>query len=183
MTISAVRLGDDTADFPSDLYIVGSFNGWNPAASVVADSKERGVYVWSSLSLPAVTDDTAAYFSFVTTRHPEWNMVNATHRYGAQSENASIDGSAPVRMFHSDINSASAYAWKATAGTYKVTADLRNMKVSLSQPITSGVDYVEMADGEVVPVYYNMQGIRVDRPAEGLYIVVRGNKVTKEYVR
>lgn len=183
MSISAVRLGDDTADFPSDLYIVGSFNGWNPAASVVADSKERGVYVWNSLLLPAVTDDTVAYFSFVTTRHPEWNMVNTTHRYGAQSENASIDGSAPVRMFHSDINSASAYAWKATAGTYKVTADLRNMKVSLSQPITSGVDYVEMADGEVVPVYYNMQGIRVDRPAEGLYIVVRGNKVTKEYVR
>lgn len=32
-------------------------------------------------------------------------------------------------------------------------------------------------------VYYNLQGVRVDQPANGLYIVVRGNEISKEYVK
>ncbi len=37
------------------------------------------------------------------------------------------------------------------------------------------------ADGQ--PVYYNLQGVRTDNPGRGIYIVRRGNKVTKEFVR
>lgn len=39
----------------------------------------------------------------------------------------------------------------------------------------------ENADAE--PVYYNLQGIQVKNPANGIYIVRRGNKTTKEYIR
>ncbi|MDE6753697.1 MAG: hypothetical protein K2J82_03695 [Muribaculaceae bacterium] len=42
---------------------------------------------------------------------------------------------------------------------------------------------VESVDADVAPVYYNLQGVRVDNPSKGLYIVVRGNKVSKEIVR
>ena len=31
--------------------------------------------------------------------------------------------------------------------------------------------------------YYNLQGVKVTNPAAGIYIVRRGNKVTKEYIR
>ncbi len=36
---------------------------------------------------------------------------------------------------------------------------------------------------EAAPVYYNLQGIRVANPENGIYIVRRGSKVTKEYIR
>ncbi len=39
------------------------------------------------------------------------------------------------------------------------------------------------ADTDAAAVYYNLQGARVTDPAPGLYIVVRGRRVTKEYVR
>ena len=39
------------------------------------------------------------------------------------------------------------------------------------------------ADNNVAPVYYNLQGVRVDNAANGLYIVVRGDKAAKEFVR
>lgn len=39
------------------------------------------------------------------------------------------------------------------------------------------------ADAAKAPVYYNLQGVRVETPAAGLYIVVRGDKVAKEYVK
>ena len=32
-------------------------------------------------------------------------------------------------------------------------------------------------------VYYNLQGVEVAYPENGIYIVLRGNKVTKEIVR
>lgn len=35
---------------------------------------------------------------------------------------------------------------------------------------------------DVEPQYYTLQGLRVENPSNGIYIVVRGNKVTKEYV-
>lgn len=49
----------------------------------------------------------------------------------------------------------------------------------------NGVDRVviDTPAEEAEPVYYNLQGSRVSNPASGLYIVVRGNVVTKEYIR
>ena len=77
-------------------------------------------------------------------------------------------------------------------------ADAANLKYALTtdheftflfDPATGklsvdGVDAIEGVDAEAVtPVYYNLQGVRVENPAEGLYIVVRGADVAKEYVR
>ncbi len=52
---------------------------------------------------------------------------------------------------------------------------------------TGGVDNV-LADGidgayEGMPVYFDLQGRRVDNPAQGIYIVKRGKTVTKEVIR
>lgn len=49
--------------------------------------------------------------------------------------------------------------------------------------VSAGLEGVT-ADGEdAAPVYYNLQGVRVATPSQGIYIVVRGSQVTKEYVR
>lgn len=47
---------------------------------------------------------------------------------------------------------------------------------------TSGIDGIVDDDfdaADAAPVYYNLQGIRVDRPGKGIHIVVRGKKVSK----
>lgn len=54
--------------------------------------------------------------------------------------------------------------------------------VWVSEPGYSSVEVVE-SEAAVAPVYYNLQGVKVENPAEGLYIVVRGEKVSKEYIR
>lgn len=43
---------------------------------------------------------------------------------------------------------------------------------------TTGIDDIE-AEGNVAPVYYNLQGVRVANPENGLFIEVRGNKAVK----
>ncbi len=173
--------GDDDVTYPSDLYIIGNLNDWNPATSVATDASKDGVYTWNKVEMPAAAKDTYTYFSLVTSKGATWDIVNGTDRYGAATTDAAISTTAPIKLFPANVNASSAYSWKAAPGTYKVVADLKNMQVTISN--TSGVDEVEAADGDVVPVYYNMQGVRVDNPSAGLYIVVRGNKVTKEIVR
>ena len=48
----------------------------------------------------------------------------------------------------------------------------------------TGVEDLEIdAVENVSPVYYNLQGVRIDKPQKGIYIVTRGNKVSKEYIK
>ncbi len=48
----------------------------------------------------------------------------------------------------------------------------------------SGVESLPVEDAVVAqPEYYNLQGVRVMNPEQGIYIVRRGNKVTKEVIR
>lgn len=47
---------------------------------------------------------------------------------------------------------------------------------------TSGILSVESAE-EAPAVYYNLNGVRVDNPSNGIYIVKQGSKVTKQVIR
>lgn len=54
--------------------------------------------------------------------------------------------------------------------------------VSVMRPVT-GIDAIGADAADTAPVYYNLQGIRVDRPVSGTYIVVRPSGITKETIR
>lgn len=177
--------GDDVDDnYPSKLYVIGNLNDWSTTTSVASDTKESGVYTWNSVEMPAAAKDTYSYFTFVTAQGADWDAdVNSSDRYGAASNNAPVTLGQPatIKVFKVGVNASSAYSWKIAPGTYKVVADLKNMKLTVTE--AAGVDGIEADEPDATPVYYNLQGVRVDTPSAGLYIVVRGNKVTKEIVK
>lgn len=47
----------------------------------------------------------------------------------------------------------------------------------------SAIELPSIETEDAAPVYYNLQGVRVENPEAGLYIVVKGNKVSKQYIR
>lgn len=63
--------------------------------------------------------------------------------------------------------------------------DLSFNAATMELTVTSGTNAVEGIEVEenAAPVYYNLQGVRVAEPTNGLYIVVRGDKVAKELVK
>ena len=67
-------------------------------------------------------------------------------------------------------------------GTYKIVADFEHMVVTILN-VSTGLDAIDADNFDLNPVYYNLQGVRVDNPSAGLYIVRRGNAITKEIVR
>lgn len=67
---------------------------------------------------------------------------------------------------------------KATAQRYY----LRNFKLTTTDDVATGVEELEMDENSPVE-YYTLEGIRVSEPATGLYIVRKGGKVTKRFIR
>ena len=48
---------------------------------------------------------------------------------------------------------------------------------------TTGVESVSEDDVNAPVEYFNLQGVRVENPQNGLYIVRQGNKVSKQIIR
>ncbi|MDE5555742.1 MAG: hypothetical protein K2J10_11260, partial [Muribaculaceae bacterium] len=48
---------------------------------------------------------------------------------------------------------------------------------------SAGIEAVEVDNNDAPAVYYNLQGVEVANPENGIYVVRRGSKVTKEIVR
>ncbi len=48
---------------------------------------------------------------------------------------------------------------------------------------SAGIDDITVGDDNAPAVYYNLQGVQVANPDNGIYIVRRGNKVTKQLVK
>lgn len=75
-----------------------------------------------------------------------------------------------IRNIDSQMKSSKALRWH-----------LDNVKVYAAE---GGSGIAEIGVEENAPVeYYNLQGIRVENPENGLYIVKQGNKVTKKVIR
>ena len=49
----------------------------------------------------------------------------------------------------------------------------------LAEKVKAGVGDIEAVASESEPVYYNLQGIRVDNPEKGIFIKKQGQKTTK----
>lgn len=64
------------------------------------------------------------------------------------------------------------------AGTWEIK------NVSVTGDKTTGSQSVSILEGEDTPVrYYNLQGVEVENPENGLYIRVAGNKTQKIFIR
>lgn len=63
------------------------------------------------------------------------------------------------------------------AAVYDITVDFAAMTVNVVK-VGDGISAIE-ADNNAPAVYYNLQGVEVAEPANGLFIEVRGNQVRK----
>lgn len=179
--------GDDPIDpdkYPATLYLIGNVNGmaWASAHAIPQSKVDNGFYTWDSVTFDD-SKDGYAYFSFLTKLDEadgDWNNANQSDRYGASTKDEALSASATIRKFAYMVDAMSCNAWKVKPGVYSVTADLRNMKLTLSSP--TGVEEIVISLGEA-PVYFNLQGVRVENPENGIFIMVKDGKTSKVVLR
>lgn len=168
---------------PASLYLIGNVNGygWATDKGVEATGK-GGVYTWSSVTI----DDAGGgygYFSFATvlSSAPEdWDTVNGGDRYGSEANDTpvALGESVAVVCYPVNVSAMGATSWMITPGQYSLTVDLNTDKLTVGNPGSSAVESLD-SDDDAPAQYFNLQGVKVDNPVKGIYIVVKGNKTMK----
>jgi len=74
------------------------------------------------------------------------------------------------------INKSAVYIYHFVPGTVAE-------KFTFAIEEVSGIDGVEVENAYAPVKYYNLQGVEVANPSNGIFIKVQGNKATKEYVK
>lgn len=164
----------DPVEVPEHLYVIGNFAnaGWNPAAAVEM-TKEGNTF---SIIGEATGDLNFGFGTVLGADSSDWDTFNA-NRYGQAEDNAVVALDTPITLTKN-----SNAIRLGEAGNYKLTVVFGETEITFTATKESGIEGVD-AEAAAPAEYYNLQGVRVENPAEGLYIVVRGGKATKEYVK
>ena len=158
---------------------MGNFSGLPEMEPVgdVPSVKEAGTYTPSEITADEITADNINRVVVLK------NVEFAAATPAAKSAFTGKVGETTINFFNKFIVAS------ATAGKYDVTGVVginnNNMQInpiSFEATTTNGIDSIT-ADDAAEAEYYNLQGVRVAAPESGLYIVRRGNKVTKELVK
>ncbi len=175
MTVTFVKTGEIEGPIePTDLtlYVVGTFCGWEPTDGIEME-KAGNVY---TATLGSVDEETE--FKITTA---DW----ATN-FGA-GENNVAEGVEIDAWFDSQANFVLTPEEGTALNDVKITFTLveGSAEAGTSTPAkiqvswtTTGVEAIA-ADANTEAVYYNMQGVKVANPTNGLYIKVAGNKAVK----
>ena len=160
--------------YPEKLWAIGSHGGWaEPKAGAYANyvlTKEAG--------------STATYTGAVSVSSGDWYFRFAAELSGWESEQY---GAAPNN--NTNINTTLPYegscvpgkgCWLVkgfTGGTVYLTVDLQTKTVKFTMDDPTAIEEVGVDAGEAV--YYNLQGVKVANPENGIFIKKQGNKTTK----
>ena len=181
--------GDTPGTAPATLYILGNLAdgaGWGTTPGTgIAMTKNGDIFTASNVTFELASGETTCYFNLATATASSWNALNqSADRYGAavEGEALTVDRAATMTAYPLNVTASGCLSWTISPGTYQVIADFSNMTIKVT---SSGASYDEAytdSDATINPTYYNLQGVKVDNPGPGFYIVVRGRKVTKELI-
>ena len=149
-----------TVTYPEKVYIVGHDNAWDPAKPLEISGTD-GVY-----TIDNVTFVNTGFK--MSTQKGSWDAFNAGVLY---VQNAIVNEEATITKGSSDDSKISA------TGTFNLTIDLVNMTFLAIDPLTVAIE--EVATDNAPIEYYNLQGVKVANPENGIFIKKQGSKTTK----
>ena len=186
MTLTVSGEGTDepepVVEVPENLYIVGNIAGcvWD-TVNAPALTKSGNTFTIENVEIVSASEEISeGFFSFITVRGADWDTeVNTGDRFGASQADEVIEAPATVTLtaYKAGVNASAAASWMIEAAVYDITVDFAAMTVNVVK-VGDGISAIE-ADNNAPAVYYNLQGVEVAEPANGLFIEVRGNQVRK----
>lgn len=176
LTVTGVESVDPNPVYPESLYVIGDeLNGAAWLVNFVELSKTaEGVFeTTEGITVGGSMGGEFGYIQFCTEKGEDWNSLGT--RYAADAAGVTIEANVPVTV------AKTSEAFAIAPGVYNLTVDLTANTLTATKR-ESGVTGVE-ADSNAPAVYYNLQGVEVAEPANGLFIEVRGNATRKVLVK
>ncbi len=179
--------GDDPEidpSMPEKFYVIGEVNGktWAPDDGVEMTKKDNLFY--AHVTVKGGAQATEGFFSFAKSLSSKdgnnggWDELNASGNRFAPTVDTSLATLGQAKGFVACSDGNNAKAFSAPNGEYTIVVDWPDKTARLEPYTWTGIDEI-VSDEEAAPVYFNLQGQRVDNPEKGIYIMVRGTKATK----
>ncbi len=177
MTLKVTGKGDEPTP-QAELYLLGpAAGGWAPNKGVKLEGAD-GVFTWNA----NLTEKT--FFGFATKLCEVWDGAEGINsfRYGAaEGDTATSDTKSIAEAGSYPMLFPCGTSWNLPEGLWIVKVDTKNLKLIVEKDQT-GIEAIEAEEG-VEAVYYNLQGVRVANPENGMYIRVAGKTASKVYIR
>lgn len=157
------------------LYMIGKMTGWNINGddSFVFTKEENNIFVFSG-ELEAGTTFQAMPQDALGNWSAEFLVATTADCP------VSFSGVEPSQFNYSADHQNN--SWKVTeTGTYTLKFDLTNWTLTATG-ISTAINSV-VTENELPVEYYNLQGVRIDAPADGLYLKRQGDKVSKVLIK
>lgn len=152
-------------------WIKGTFNGWQDA-QMTADAVDAGKFMFT-------TDNTDATGKFVIFEKGN-DTANGVY-WKAQGTDALTVQNGEITLIN---NGGSDIAYDLTGADHsQITFAFVPATGTLTMSYETGIAGIAVNGFDADALYFNMQGQRVNAPTPGLYIVVRGNKASKEMLK
>ena len=167
-----------TVTYPATLYVIGqlAIGEWSPTVGAEMTNEGDGIYEIGEVEL--IGDGQFSFTTSLATTEGDWSGLG--QRYGA-AVNSGNDVQIAVGETKTLVKDGDPKCFYTSApGKYKITVSLDDMEVTLDN--AAGVEGV-VVDANAPVEYFNLQGVRVANPENGLYIVRQGNTVNKVYVK
>lgn len=191
-----ISIGDQTFEGSTAEWTAGEAGDYTVKVSCVKESEELGS-VEETIKVTEVTSEWGVYLKKASTT---WTTVNV---YAWDANGTPLNGSWPgsevstidvdgsefyyhifrnVTMANVIFNNGSEQTIDITNVTkdtyYELDSKNSEGKWTVKEIVVTGVENIETEE-LAVPVYYNLQGIEVSNPQNGIFIKKQGNKVCK----
>ncbi|MDE6444019.1 MAG: starch-binding protein [Muribaculaceae bacterium] len=143
--------------------------------------------------VPPVIDPSESLVVYYDNTSSNWDAVNI-HYWGGESASTwpgvamqqcehghyffSLPKGTTGVVFHNGNGAQTDDITPEHTGVYVCTGDKQSEKLGNHECSTSGVNVIEASQDDEVKIF-NLQGVQVTNPGPGIYIVVRGKKVSK----
>lgn len=188
-----IYYGTGSTSYPLNVYMIGDIKLYDEAdshhwANDWGGAKFRyqgkGIYNIERIEmLPNDENDRVSLFRFITNLDSDWNN-NGTN-YIAEGDNKFTEGGTSNVTEKTGDDNNWVFETKKCGNEHYSTIDLvLNLdKMTLSSKASTGVESISADNTNAPAEYFNLQGVKVNNPENGLYIVRQGNKVSKQYIR
>lgn len=190
------EFGKDSS-FPLDIYAVGEigFEGATAATSWAPDNGDfklsySGSGVFEIKNIQMFEEGETGYSAFrFHTKLGGWKEDSGTHYRPTEDKVLNVGTGTSTTDVTTDATDDR--NWKVVTAyvnntyyVYDLKLDLLNNKLTIDgTKHTTGVESISVEDSVAPVEYFNLQGVRVENPENGLYIVRQGNKVSKQLIR
>lgn len=185
-TLSVYVIGDIKRFDDSEAHIWA--NNWDGAQMTY---EGEGIYKIKRLEMlpnnyntPELQKDfKPCLFRLISKLDSEWNNGN---NYGPSNDDKTFVQGSPsnFKIEVGKSNNNWSFATSKSSDhfdTIDLTLDVING--TLSSDYSTGVESISEDNTNAPAEYFNLQGVKVNNPENGLYIVRQGNKVSKQYIR